>query len=253
VEHNRSDLYGPSTTTILANKQDVRGAVDELDLVENLEVERVANAMRCPTRVETCSCMFSAEQSKHSTMGIINGYNWLLDTISKNFATIDHRIKDSQNGVTARVLRKPSSTSNTLSRSSIRSNPFKPIRELLAEQGCGAAGSSKENLLDNKKKRSSLKKFLASCKNKTAPLGLGERMSKSQHSLHHTDSDVLSNNAQESQVVTLVTLDPLNLVSAETNNHRPVPQMRRPFTAPPMSQRQNSLMVFNIPGQVPQR
>lgn len=58
----------------LANKQDVQGAVDELDLVENLDVERVANAMRCPTRVETCSCILTAEQSKHSTMGIINGY-----------------------------------------------------------------------------------------------------------------------------------------------------------------------------------
>lgn len=63
----------------------------------------------------------------------LNLYRWLLDTISKNFATLDHRIKDSQNGVATRVLRKPSSTSNTLSRSSIRSNPFKPIRELLAE------------------------------------------------------------------------------------------------------------------------
>ena len=58
----------------LANKQDLRDAVDELDLVENLDVERFANAMRCPTRVETCSCMFSAEQSEYNTTGIINGY-----------------------------------------------------------------------------------------------------------------------------------------------------------------------------------
>lgn len=58
----------------LANKQDISGAVDELDLVENLDVERAANAMRCPTRVETCSCVYGKEQSKDSTMGIKNGY-----------------------------------------------------------------------------------------------------------------------------------------------------------------------------------
>lgn len=58
----------------LANKQDLNGAIDELDLVENLDVEHVANTMRCPTRVETCSCIYDKEQSKNNTMGIRNGY-----------------------------------------------------------------------------------------------------------------------------------------------------------------------------------
>ena len=58
----------------LANKQDLNGAIDELDVVENLDVECAANAMRCPTRVETCSCFYSKEQSKSSTMGIKDGY-----------------------------------------------------------------------------------------------------------------------------------------------------------------------------------
>lgn len=58
----------------LANKQDVNGAIDELDVVENLDVERMANAMRCPTRVETCSCVLPSEASTHNTLGIINGY-----------------------------------------------------------------------------------------------------------------------------------------------------------------------------------
>lgn len=58
----------------LANKQDLNGAIDELDLVENLDVEQAANAMKCPTRVETCSCIYDKEQSKSNTMGIKNGY-----------------------------------------------------------------------------------------------------------------------------------------------------------------------------------
>lgn len=56
----------------LANKQDLSGAVDELDVVENLDVEHAANAMKCPTRVETCSA--TIEDGKLSTLGIIQGY-----------------------------------------------------------------------------------------------------------------------------------------------------------------------------------
>jgi len=58
----------------LANKQDLNGAIDELDIVENLDVESAANAMRCPTRVETCSCIYNKEQSKSSIAGIKDGY-----------------------------------------------------------------------------------------------------------------------------------------------------------------------------------
>lgn len=63
----------------LANKQDLNGAIDELDLVENLDVEQAANAMKCPTRVETCSCIYDKEQSRNSDMGIKNGYKWVCD------------------------------------------------------------------------------------------------------------------------------------------------------------------------------
>ncbi|XP_043270781.1 ADP-ribosylation factor-like protein 13B isoform X2 [Venturia canescens] len=232
---------------LLANKQDISGALDELDIVENMEVERLANTMRCPTRVETCSCVLSGEKLMYDTLGIINGYKWLLDMILKNFATLDHRIKHSQNGLITRVQRKLSATSMTPSRASIRSNPFKPIQELLAQSR--DPNSSNENLIEPKKKRTSLKKFLAPCKNKTAPLSLGERMSKSQHSLHNAGLDVLpTNNAQENQdSMNLVTLNPTNLISLELKD-RPKP---RPFTAPEISRRREPLVLYNIPGQVP--
>lgn len=39
----------------LANKQDKENALDEIDVVEQLDVEHVVNKYRCPTRVEICS------------------------------------------------------------------------------------------------------------------------------------------------------------------------------------------------------
>lgn len=100
----------------LANKQDVNNAVDELDMVETLEVEKVVNRMRCPTRVETCSCLIDPENNAINLGGIMEGYksvlfihvkfskfskikkqniffSWLLDTILKNYTYLNSRVK----------------------------------------------------------------------------------------------------------------------------------------------------------------
>ena len=41
----------------LANKQDKQGAMDEIDLVEKMNLEKLVNDMRCPTFVELCSIL----------------------------------------------------------------------------------------------------------------------------------------------------------------------------------------------------
>lgn len=46
----------------LANKQDVEGAMDEIDLVESLKIEQVVNKYKCPTRVETCSAITTRKE-----------------------------------------------------------------------------------------------------------------------------------------------------------------------------------------------
>lgn len=48
-----------------------------IDLVENLDVEHAANTMKCPTRVEICSCAWKENQSQDNTMGIKNGYKYI--------------------------------------------------------------------------------------------------------------------------------------------------------------------------------
>jgi hypothetical protein len=55
----------------LANKQDLPGALDELDLVERLGIEDLVNRQKCPTSVETCAAVLSPDPA------IQNGYKWV--------------------------------------------------------------------------------------------------------------------------------------------------------------------------------
>lgn len=48
----------------------MRGAIDELDIVDNLNIEELANSMKCPTRVEICSCI----DADFKEIAIIDGY-----------------------------------------------------------------------------------------------------------------------------------------------------------------------------------
>lgn len=62
----------------LANKQDKAGALDELDIVERLNVERLVNMQQCPTLVETCAAGVPIENGRKRTLdpGINNGYRY---------------------------------------------------------------------------------------------------------------------------------------------------------------------------------
>lgn len=56
---------------LLANKQDLEGALDEIDIVERLNLEKIVNEQKCPTLVELCSALHF---SKKLDIGIDNGY-----------------------------------------------------------------------------------------------------------------------------------------------------------------------------------
>ncbi|XP_011309556.1 uncharacterized protein [Fopius arisanus] len=219
------------------------GAIDELDVVENLDVEHVANAMKCPTRVELCSATLPADPKVSSTMGIIEGYKWLLDTISKNYSIIDNRVKMSQSPPPVNNHPRPSIISMTPSRASIRSNPFKPISQLV--------GNSQNNSMNHsnhiEKPTTKLKKFLT--KNKTAPMPPTQAMSRSEDFLNHMESETVEPFFvdESNDQVALVTLDPLALMTHQMRR----PELQRPFTAPAAT---NGISTFlqNIPGQVPQ-
>lgn len=65
---------------LLANKQDQENALDEIDLVEKLDLEKLVNENHCHTLVETCSATDVSVKSKIDP-GIRKGYHWLLNCI----------------------------------------------------------------------------------------------------------------------------------------------------------------------------
>ncbi|XP_065221297.1 ADP-ribosylation factor-like protein 13B [Planococcus citri] len=76
---------------LLANKQDKETALDELDVVEQLDVEYIVNKYRCPTRVEICSALNPNNIKIDSS--IISGYKWLIDIIIENYNVINDRVQ----------------------------------------------------------------------------------------------------------------------------------------------------------------
>ncbi|KZC09895.1 ADP-ribosylation factor-like protein 13B [Dufourea novaeangliae] len=231
---------------LLANKQDVNGAIDELDLVENLDIEHAANTMKCPTRVEICSCIEGESQLKDSTIGIKNGYKWLLDTIVRNYNVLNNKLKDAQNNQTVRMTEIQDTVSDTSSRISIHSNPFKPIKDLVAK---------KEEILPTNVShngvvgRNKLNKIFMH-RNKTAPLTTEESVIElgdvsGNSKLASKNFDVHENVQNLSQTLNPVILNAFsNTVTSKSN---------RPYTAPGRSQHFfNKVTVINIPGQVTQ-
>ncbi|XP_066945125.1 ADP-ribosylation factor-like protein 13B isoform X1 [Macrobrachium rosenbergii] len=75
---------------VLANKQDVEGAMDEIDLVESLNVEEIVNKYKCPTRVETCSAITTRKNKPDKP--IADGFRWLIDTIVVHYKDINKRV-----------------------------------------------------------------------------------------------------------------------------------------------------------------
>ncbi|XP_071653295.1 ADP-ribosylation factor-like protein 13B [Temnothorax longispinosus] len=233
---------------LLANKQDLNEAIDELDVVENLDVERAANAMRCPTRVETCSCIYDKEQSKSSIAGIKDGYKWLLDIIVKNYAVLNNRVKQSQNFQHKSVQRAQSVVSNAPSKVSIHSNPFKPIKDLLAAKDEALIN---ESCNGTNERRSIMKVFVK--RNKTAPLPIEQSTIKCESLLRNLTPNVGTLAGEKSTQTMTTILDPLNLNISPSESYENKVTLIRPYTAPERSQQlSNNMTIINIPGQVPQ-
>ncbi|XP_043248884.1 ADP-ribosylation factor-like protein 13B [Colletes gigas] len=228
---------------LLANKQDINGAIDELDLVENLDVEHAANTRKCPTRVEICSCTEDESQLKDTTTGIKNGYKWLLDIVAKNYTVLNNRLKDTQIARNDKVTEVQPTTSNTSSRLSIHSNPFRPIKELVLkkEEIQSASASHLNNGVTTKTK---LKKIFMH-KNKTAPLTTKESVIEIGDTPENAKSATITLGIQNS----LQVLPPVSNAFSNTIKLKP----NRPYTAPERSQHfVNKITITNIPGQVTQ-
>lgn len=79
---------------VLANKQDNENALDEVDIIEKLELERIVNGNECPTLVESCSATEVSKSSAKLDPGIKKGYEWLLNYIIRNFEILNKRVEE---------------------------------------------------------------------------------------------------------------------------------------------------------------
>ncbi|XP_078493347.1 uncharacterized protein LOC100178782 [Ciona intestinalis] len=76
---------------LLANKQDVSGAMNEADICDALDLQDVVNRNRCPCKVELCAAIKS--KPKKMDPSLQQGLGWLVRNISSNFESITSRME----------------------------------------------------------------------------------------------------------------------------------------------------------------
>lgn len=76
---------------VLANKQDLEGALAEADIIENLSLEKLVNENKCLCQIEPCSAILGC--GKKVDKSIKKGLNWLLCNIAKDYEAIAERVQ----------------------------------------------------------------------------------------------------------------------------------------------------------------
>lgn len=89
LEH---DKIGGKPILVLANKQDQSNAMDEVDICEQLTLEDLVNANKCPCRIETCSAIKGS--GKKIDENIKTGLKWICATLDHNWNVYHPRVDD---------------------------------------------------------------------------------------------------------------------------------------------------------------
>ncbi|XP_014913160.1 ADP-ribosylation factor-like protein 13B isoform X5 [Poecilia latipinna] len=76
---------------VLANKQDLEGALPEADIIENLSLEKLVNENKCLCQIEPCSAILGC--GKKVDKSIKKGLTWLLSNIAKDYEAIAERVQ----------------------------------------------------------------------------------------------------------------------------------------------------------------
>ncbi|KAM4538565.1 ADP-ribosylation factor-like protein 13B isoform 3-T3 [Fundulus diaphanus] len=75
---------------VLANKQDLEGALAEADIIENLSLEKLVNENKCLCQIEPCSAILGCGRKLDKS--IKKGLNWLLSNIGNDYEAIAERV-----------------------------------------------------------------------------------------------------------------------------------------------------------------
>ncbi|KOB72109.1 putative ADP-ribosylation factor-like protein 13B [Operophtera brumata] len=92
------------------------GALDDIDVVEKLNIEPLVNRYRCPTLVESYTCMDENKSKKPKIdQGLRKGYHWLLNYIIRRYGDINLRVQTDIHADLERRKRMQNKASNTTS------------------------------------------------------------------------------------------------------------------------------------------
>ncbi|XP_058808844.1 uncharacterized protein LOC131674274 isoform X2 [Phymastichus coffea] len=159
------DFITQKPILILANKQDQRITLNEMNLIDFMNLYRVANFSRCFTRVEICTCFRDRNKNFNLNKSIDKGFEWLINMIDYNYEDYEREME--QRREKRKALRQGSARSWAAQKipnpfdypdtdSDTYGKPIIPNDELLDKQ--------------TRKKRKSLMNLFCRSRNKTAPL-----------------------------------------------------------------------------------
>ncbi|CAG2167623.1 unnamed protein product, partial [Oppiella nova] len=160
-----NDKISGKPILVLINKQDIEGALEELDICQYLKLESLINKFKCPTKVETCSANTRPENGSKIDPSIDNGYKWLLSFVAKNWLQLNGRVETDSNeqytnekkSLEERMNRFRSKKFETQESKDITNemefikngNPFKAIEDVIREVDQKKADLNASQLNDN--------------------------------------------------------------------------------------------------------
>ncbi|KAK3735593.1 hypothetical protein QZH41_013707, partial [Actinostola sp. cb2023] len=86
-----SDKICGKPILILANKQDITGAMNEEEVYQQLDLGSFTARNKCPCQVFSCTAVLN--QGNKIDRQIKKGFQWLLQEISQNFVTLSQRVE----------------------------------------------------------------------------------------------------------------------------------------------------------------
>ncbi|XP_035269649.1 ADP-ribosylation factor-like protein 13B isoform X2 [Anguilla anguilla] len=73
---------------LLANKQDLNGALREVDIIDRLSLEKTVNLNKCYCKIVPCSAV-----KEIGKKAIKSGLDWLLETVARDYDVISERVQ----------------------------------------------------------------------------------------------------------------------------------------------------------------
>lgn len=89
--HQQHQLHG-KPLLVLANKQDVNSALDDVEMSDALQLERLANTYRCPTRIEACTARAAQDSGSSIDSPLEVGFRWLVGFVESHFESLNRRV-----------------------------------------------------------------------------------------------------------------------------------------------------------------